>query len=340
MAQSTAYEAAGGTAGGSGYAVVAWPAAQLSVTSGANLGDPAAGADDPVPGDIYALGRSALPLRLILGRATQGQAVQIITAGSDIGQEGDTLTPEKVLTFLASDGDRVTVVTARHDASGAHFALPLAPLVTAAGYTLVDVHDYSAGMRLAAAICISFAAGTLITLPGGAQQPVEHFRPGDLVLTRDNGAQPVRWVGKVTLRARGNFAPVVISAGTFGNIGDLVVSPHHRIFRYQRGGDRLSGRAELLVQAKHLVDGDRIWRREGGFVDYYSLVLDRHEILFAEGIPAESLMVSEETLALLPGDLADDLRRRCPDLAQAGHFATEAARGTIERAGAKRLLRQ
>jgi len=336
MAHDTAHE----TTAARGYAVVAWPAAQLSVTHGANLGDPIAGADDPVPGDIYALGRSRRPLRLVLGRATQGQSVQIIAAGSEVGQEGDALTPVKVLTFLAADGDRVTVVTARHDASGAHFALPLAPLVPAAGYTLVDARDYAAGMRLAAAICISFAAGTLITLPGGAQQPVERFRPGDPVLTRDNGAQPVRWIGKVTLRARGNFAPVVISAGTCGNSGDLVVSPHHRIFRYQRGQQRLAGRAELLVQAKHLVDGELVWRREGGFVDYYSLVLDRHEIIYAEGIPAESLMVAEETLALLPDDLASDLRRQCPGLSQAGHFATEAPRGMIERAGNRQLLRQ
>ncbi len=322
-----------------GYATLAYPAAALCVCHGVNIGEPIAGADDYSLGDIYCLDPQSSALRLSLGRPVPDRSAQLIERGSDIGQEGDTIQPGSILTLLAADGERVTIVTARHDPSGQHFALPLSPLALRAEYTLIEVGDYSADLRLAEAICVSFAAGTLVTVAGGAQRVIEQLKTGDEILTRDNGPQPVRWVGKATLRAKGSFAPVVISAGTLGNNGELVVSPHHRLFIYQRGDRRLNGRAEVLVQAKHLVDGDRVWRREGGFVDYYSLVFDRHEIIYAEGIPAESLMVNEDTIALLPDDLAIELRNRFPGLRQSQHFATEASRAILDRSGPSGLFR-
>jgi hypothetical protein len=205
-------------------------------------------------------------------------------------------------------------------------------------YTLVDVAADPAGVRLADVICVSFAAGTMITIPGGAQKAIEALRPGDVILTRDNGGQPARWIAKATLRAQGSFAPIVISSGTFGNIGDLVVSPHHRIFIYQRGSYRLGGVAEILVQAKHLVDDDRVWRREGGFVDYYSLIFDRHEIIYAEGIPTESLMVTDESFCLLPDELAEEITARLPGLRHSPHFAPEPGRQAVRKAGPASLF--
>lgn len=322
-----------------GYSALAYPADALCVCHGVNLGEPIAGSGEYSLGDVYCLRGQSIALRLSLGRPLPDQTSQLIARGSDIGKEGDILQPGTILTLLATDGERVTIVTGRHEPSGRYFALPLSPLAHRADYTLVEVGDYSADLRLAEAICVSFAAGTLVTMAGGAQKVIEQLKIGDTVLTRDNGPQPVRWVGKATLRAKGSFAPVVISAGTLGNNGELVVSPHHRLFIYQRGDRRLNGRAEVLVQAKHLVDGDRVWRREGGFVDYYSLVFDRHEIIYAEGIPAESLMVNEDTVSLLPDDLATELRNRFPDLRHSQHFATEASRAILGRSGPSGLFR-
>ena len=140
------------------------------------------------------------------------------------------------------------------------------------------------------------------------------------------------------MRAQGGFAPVVISAGTLGNLGDLVVSQHHRIFLYQRGQRPAGHSAELLVQAKHLVDGKRVILREQGYVDYYSLIFDQHEIIYAEGIPCESLMVNEALLQRLPEPLAADLRARFPGLSQHQHFGREASRETLDGFGRDRLL--
>lgn len=317
----------------------AYPAHALSVAGGANIGDPIAAAALVEPGDLYRLAADARPVRLML-RPAEDDRAQVLAEGTEVGRAGDRISLLSLLTLMAPDGDRVEVLVVRHEATGSVYAMPLSPIAARVDYTLIDAHDEVDGVRVADLVCVAFAAGTMITLPGGAQRPIEALKPGDRVLTRDHGAQEIRWIGKATLRARGAFAPVVISAGTLGNHSDLIVSPHHRVFLYQRGAHRLCRTAELLVQAKHLVDGERVTRREGGFVDYYSLVFDRHEIVYAEGIPAESLMVSEATVNLLPPDLADEVRARFPGLSQTQHFGTEAGRELLDEAARAALFRQ
>lgn len=308
----------------------AYPAGAIRVVMGANLGDPVGGPADLAPGDVYRLRADARTRRLVL---TVGAGpVQTVADGSEIGRPGDRIAPLALLTLMTPEGERIALVTIWHEVSATVLALPLSPIEPGTDLTLIDVGQDFSGLALSDVICVSFAAGTLITRPGGRPAPIELLRPGDGVLTRDNGAQPVRWIGKATLRAAGSFAPVVISAGTLGNLGDLVVSPHHRIFLYQRGPRRLGSSASVLVQAKHLVDDDRVWLRTGGFVDYYSLVFDRHEIVFAEGIPAESLMVNADTVRLIPASLAEDLRQRFPGLRHAPLYGTEAGRGAVDAA--------
>ncbi len=320
------------------YAAHVYPADAIWVVSGANQGDAIAEAGVCEPGDVYRLDPEARPLRLRLKGADAGAGVQTIAAGSQVGRAGDPVALLSVLTLMAPDGDRVETLIVRHAQAG-RFALPLSPLAVRTDYTLIDAREGVAGVRLADMVCVSFAGGTLITLPGGAQKPIEDLRPGEPVLTRDSGAQPVRWVGKATLRAIGAFAPVVITKGTLGNDADLVVSPHHRIFLYQRGATRIGGTAEILVQAKHLVDGRQVLRREGGFVDYYSLVFDNHEIIYAEGVPAESLMVTDDTLTVLPEAIAEEVRARFPGLTHRQHYGTEVGRQALDRAGRRGLFR-
>lgn len=315
----------------------AYPANALRVAGGVNIGDPVAAAAFVELGDVYRLAGDALPVRLML-RPGGGGRTQVLAEGTGVGRAGDRIALLSHLTLMAPDGDRVEVLVVRHEPTGSDYAVPLSPIAPRMDYTLIAAQEDVEGIRIADLVCVAFAAGTMITLPGGAQRPIEMLRPGDRVLTRDHGAQEIRWIGKATLRAMGAFAPVVISAGTLGNRSDLIVSPHHRVFLYQRGPRRLGQTAELLVQAKHLVDGERVTRREGGFVDYYSLVFDRHEIVYAEGIPAESLMVSDATVNLLPPDLADEVRARFPGLSQSQHFGTEAGRELLDEAARAALF--
>lgn len=320
-----------------------FPAAAFTVTAGANLHDPIAPAEAICLGDIYQLAPDAKALRLAIAQATAADGIrQPVAPGSEIGQPGDAVHIAARLTFMGAEGDVVELlVLVHHGATGpAAFALPLSPLVAKSDYTLVAICKDPREVRLADLVCISFGRGTKITLSDGRQAAVESLRPGDRVLTRDHGAQPLRWIGRATLRASGSFAPVVIAAGTLGNEGDLIVGQHHRLFLYQRHSTRLTKTAEVLVQAKHLVDDTRIFLREGGFTDYFSLIFDRHEIIYAEGIPAESLMVTEATLTRLPEDIARELKGRFPGLSHHPHFGTEAGRQVLDRIGPAALFRQ
>ena len=308
------------------------------VTSGANQGDALDIAELCEPGDIYQLDRDATPLLLAVGWDAAGE--QIVAPGSEIGASGDAISLLARHVMMAPDGDSVDILLIRHDASARLFALPLSPVAPRQEYTLLEASADPGEARLADLVCVAFTTGTMITLAGGAQKPIEQLKAGDRVLTRDSGPQPVALVAKARMRALGSFAPVVISAGILGNEGDLVVSPHHRLFLYRRGAQKLGETSELLVQAKHLVDDENVWRREGGYVDYYALVFARHEIIYAEGIPAESLMVSEATLSVLPDELRAEISARLPDLKHRPHFGTEATRDLLDQLGRDKIFRK
>lgn len=328
------------------YACHVFRADDIFVQAGANLGDAIGDADEVCEGDIYHLELDAGPQRLYLLPGEGGGSRGLTVAdGSEVGAPGDPVTLSTRLTLMAPDGDTVEILMLRHRAQGRTsvseaYALPLSPMAPKTDYTLIRVDATPGDTRLADIVCISFARGTRIALANGKQVAIETLSPGDRILTRDHGPQPLRWVGRATLRAVGAFAPVVITAGTLGNSGDLIVGQHHRMFLYQRDRDRVTDTAELLVQAKHLADDDRIFLREGGFVDYFSLVFDRHEIIYAEGIPAESLMVNDATLTHLPDELAAEVRARFPGLSQNQHFGTEAGRRTLDEIGAGRLFQK
>src|SRR5690606_7679071 len=96
---------------------------------------------------------------------------------------------------------------------------------------------------------------TRITLATGIQRPIEELRVGDQILTRDNGPREIRWIGHQTVRATGSSAPILIRAGVLNNSGDLIVSPNHRLFIWQRQDALRAGRSELMVRAGQLVNG-------------------------------------------------------------------------------------
>ena len=135
-------------------------------------------------------------------------------------------------------------------------------------------------------IHLCFYPGTGIATPDG-EVPVEALQAGDLVLTA-NGAKPVRWVGQSHVHTR--FAdplrslPIRIKAGALGNglpVRDLLLSPDHAVF--------IDG---ILVQAGALVNGTSIVREQDvpEQFTYYHVEMATHELLLAEGVPAESFV--------------------------------------------------
>ncbi len=137
-----------------------------------------------------------------------------------------------------------------------------------------------------------FMAGTLIATVYGPRK-VEDIAIGDLVLTRDNGVQPVRWTGKSQVSGWGKFAPIRIMKGTLGNQRDLLVSPQHRLVIEDWRAQLFLGQDEVFCPAARLVNGDTIHRAPRAQVTYVHIMFDRHEVIYAEGALTESFLIGD-----------------------------------------------
>ncbi|WP_226550039.1 Hint domain-containing protein [Celeribacter naphthalenivorans] len=147
------------------------------------------------------------------------------------------------------------------------------------------------------AVCLT--RGTLIDTPEGPRF-IETLKEGDLVNTLDHGAQPIRWIGSRKVPATGALAPVLIRMGALGNLRDMWVSQNHRMLVRGPQAEVLFGERDVLVAAKYLVNDHSIRIVEGGngtgMVEYFHMLFDAHQIVFAEACPTESLYPGQEAL--------------------------------------------
>ena len=136
-----------------------------------------------------------------------------------------------------------------------------------------------------------FLTGTHI-LTNKGEITVEQLQIGDFVKTTSGKLEPIRWVGKQTIKPnqvknplRGY--PVLIKAGALGNNlphRDLYVSPDHAMF--------VEG---LLINAGALVNNISIVKTEPTETfTYYHIELENHALLIAEGTAAESYLPQKE----------------------------------------------
>lgn len=317
-----------------------YPADAFCVVAGANLGDGLSGAEDLVLDDLYRLRDDAHRRRLAL--EPLGDTTFRVARGSDAGKPGNLVHLDCAITLMSPDGQSVEaliLVEVDDDwlIEGVH-VLPLARIEPKTDYALVGCDKAAARRRFAQVACVSFTAGTHIAMATGKQVPIEDIRAGDRVLTRDAGPQEVRWIGHSTVRAVGEFAPVVIERGVLNNNRDLVVSPEHRLFVYQRRDALGAGSPEILVKARHLVNGGSVYVREGGFVDYYQILFDHHHIIYAEGIAAESMLVDPRTRPVLPEELLTRVGTLLSD--KGGNHGVEVQEALLNRPDAIDLLRR
>ena len=188
-----------------------------------------------------------------------------------------------------------------------------------------------------------FAAGTLIATPKGPRA-VETLQVGDLVTTADHGPQAIRWikarhVQRWALAAAQKLRPVRIRAGALGTdaLGascpatDLLVSPQHRMLVRSRIAERMFETAEVLVAAKHLVGLPGIALAEDlSEVTYVHFLCDRHEVVFANGAPTESLYAGPMAMKALGDEAVTEILTLFPELAQMGSFGLCPARVLVK----------
>ncbi|MFD0859709.1 Hint domain-containing protein [Roseovarius aquimarinus] len=182
--------------------------------------------------------------------------------------------------------------------------------ITLTGVTRNDLTNDTTGV-------VCFARGTQIhTLRG--RIAVEAVRAGDLIQTRDDGVQPVRWVGSRRVAAAGRFAPIRIRAGAMGNDRDLLVSPQHRLLMRGWRTELFTGEPEALAAAKLLVGTPGISEAPGGSVEYFHILFDRHQLILAENCWSESFQPGEMALSALEEAVRAELFALFPALRSLG----------------------
>ena len=171
-------------------------------------------------------------------------------------------------------------------------------------------------------VIVCFTAGTRIMTDRGPVL-VEDLCAGDMVVTRDNGAQPLRWVGQrqmsyQDLQANPQLQPVRIASGALAGAGPdrtMLVSPQHRVLIEGARAEMYFGESEVLVPAKHLIGLAEVTRTlpaEG--VTYVHILFDQHEIVQSDGIWTESFQPAERTLSALDEAARDEVLQLFPQL--------------------------
>lgn len=300
--------------GGAAYGCSVYSTDTCTSVLGANQGDILGAAETLCPGDVYTFDKNAAPVSLVLedaaGLAGPGP-FPIVGPGSDIGQPGAVISLDGRLTLMSEDGTTLEVLTISLTGIGAPACfLPLAPIDPNRSYTLIRAEAAPRPVPLAEIMPMALARGTRITLGDGTLCAVEDLGEGVPVMTRDHGPQPLRRIGRNMVRAIGFHAPVVVTKGAIGNAAELIVSQHKRVLVPQSKPRPIEVRAERLIPARQLVEGGDAVIREGGFVEYFHLRFDGHQIIYAEGAPAESVPMAEATLAKLPETMVAEIRRR------------------------------
>ena len=176
-----------------------------------------------------------------------------------------------------------------------------------------------------------FAAGTMIQTANG-EVAVEDLRQDDLVLTRDRGFQPLRWIGGNVVSAEAlsehaNLRPIRIRAGALGSNlpqQDLLVSPQHRVLVSSKIVERMfDGEAEVLIAAKQLVMIDGIDVADDvDSVEYFHFLFDQHEIVFSNGAETESLFTGPEALKAVSPEARTEILTLFPELSSIDYAAT------------------
>jgi hypothetical protein len=181
-----------------------------------------------------------------------------------------------------------------------------------------------------------FTPGAMVTTQRG-EVPIQHLETDDRVVTRDNGMQPVRWVGKTQMflqdfQAEPHLLPVLVRQGSLGKglpERDMMVSPNHRILVANERTSLRFAQGEVLVAAKHLsVAGVHTVQSSG--TTYIHFLCDRHEVVLVDGIWTESFQPEDHSLKSIGNAQRLEIYEIFPELkTEAGRAAFPAARPIV-----------
>ncbi|MBO6885205.1 MAG: Hint domain-containing protein [Marivita sp.] len=165
---------------------------------------------------------------------------------------------------------------------------------------------------------VCFARGTLILTTQG-EVPLERLSPGAMIVTRDNGPQPLVWVasrklGRADLTRAPKLRPIRLAPDLIGAHAPLIMSPQHAVLFRTEDGD------EQLVRATHLAKmrGGKARVMQGcRAVSYFHLAFGAHQIIFANGAATESFYPGPQAVSALTAEARQEISALFPDLVPA-----------------------
>lgn len=263
-----------------------------------------------------------------------GFQTKTIDVLSNDTNSGGSLSITHINGVAVTAGDTVTLTTGQTISLNANGTLTLVGDGTDEDfnytYTATNGTNSDTGLVHVSAIPC-FVSGTMISTPDG-DIAVEDLSPGDLVETMDSGAQPVRWVGRRKVEAKGSFAPIRIRENALGEHQEVLLSPQHRVLVQDSRAELWFGEAEVLVSAKDLVNDTSVVRQSGGIVEYVHILFDEHQIVFSEGLATESFLPGPQTTSCFDHERMNEITTLFPQLdPQTGTGYSPAARRTLRR---------
>lgn len=222
-----------------------------------------------------------------------------------------------------TDPDLISVSAIGNNGGGntTHFVATTIPLEPNTTYVYTAESNFN-GNSEPYANFVCFVSETLIETKSG-EVSVEELQVGDFVITMDNGQQAIRWIGSRTLDSidlvtHPNLRPIRIRAGALAPglpHRDLLVSPQHRVLVRSIVAQRMFGVLEVLVPAKKLLDLDGVdIETDAMSVTYHHFLFDRHEVVFSNGAPTESLFTGREALKSVGSSARKEIAELFPEI--------------------------
>ena len=271
-----------------------------------------------------------------------GDAKIVDVQANDLNGTGGAVTITHINDVAVSPGDSVTLNTGQTITLNADGTLSMVGNDESEDVAFTYEVQSTTGDTAVGFIIVDtvpcFVSGTMIRTEAG-DVPVERLEIGQKVVTRDAGAQPIRWIGRRSLPAEGEMAPVEIAAGTFGEHGRLCVSPLHRVLVENAQAELMFGTHEVLVAARDLVDGKHVKTRAGGRVEYVHILFDDHQVVWSDGLLSESFLPGPQTTRCFEKERIAEICAIFPELnPKTGEGYGPAVRPTLKRYEARLLV--
>ena len=291
------------------------------------------------------------------GAISAGQIVQLDTSAAsgtgkmlldDSNQFAGTIAAFATGDSIVLNAADAVLNGASLDASGQHLTMTgslvggeTGPIGTLNFANPITANDFTIGANAIDLVQPSevacFLPGTLIATRNG-EVPVESLSVGDHIRTLGGGLRPIVWIGSGTAlatRGRRNAAtPIIVQKGA---LGDNV--PHHDL-RVTKGHALFFD--GVLIPAEFLVNHRSIrWDDHAQTVSVYHVELDRHDVLLANGAPAESYRDDGNRWLFENANTGWDLPPKlpCAPVLTGGPVVDAMWRGLLDRAGLRPGLR-